>query len=695
MDAVLSEKPGLAHAPRRGYARLIITIPVAVVLLAAIGFSMSAYLHSQLLSLGQTVWDNYGLIRHDIPKPDCNPDPNIQAQVQQQVQAAQQSQSDSLLAPRKPDRQAIRQSLLAQRAQCRQDLQAYRASRALRHSFALQAFAAIEGAVGEVTVTGLNAQRYLLVLVILMCAWMATVVRGHVALRTPGTRLDCRVSAVLQLLANVMLLASAWQWRIVSSAAGAEMPPGLHLIWITGFGVLSLISLYQVARLPDEAAAGGEMRHALLAVPLYTWMALVAGGYFLWVESYPSGLAVQLLKMVKQADLYLNVALYVWAGMLIKQTRLTHLLFDVVRPWRLAPELITVVVVFAAAVPTAITGASGILLVAVGAIIYGEIRMSGARRQLAFAATAMSGSMGVVLSPCLMVVIIAALNKQVTTAQLYGWGGYVFLLTSAIFASVVLLTRRNALSCAPPREALPASVRALRPLLPYVVIGVLVYVFFALALEQPFNEFTAPTILPVALLVMLWYDRRGARRAVPRERADGQTGDGFWSRVREATAESTMHIGALLMLMALSVAVGGIVERSGVMGLFPATFGSLWLAMAALLVILVLIGMFMDPYGAIILVSATIATIAYRNGIDPVHFWMVVLVAFELGYLTPPVALNQLLTRQVVGEQELRLALANERECRTFWGRHEQILMPISVLATALLLVAFVPLLFY
>ena len=36
-----------------------------------------------------------------------------------------------------------------------------------------------------------------------------------------------------------------------------------------------------------------------------------------------------------------------------------------------------------------------------------------------------------------------------------------------------------------------------------------------------------------------------------------------------------------------------------------------------------------------------------------IHFWMVVLVTFELGYLTPPGNLNHLLTRQVVGNVEI------------------------------------------
>ena len=111
--------------------------------------------------------------------------------------------------------------------------------------------------------------------------------------------------------------------------------------------------------------------------------------------------------------------------------------------------------------------------------------------------------------------------------------------------------------------------------------------------------------------------------------------------------------------------------------------------MLLLTAMLVVIGMVMDPYGAVILVSATIAHVAYDNGVDPLHFWMVVLVAFELGYLTPPVALNHLLTRLVVGDA------ADEDDVGpdgTFWARHERILLPVSVMGTALLLVAFVPL---
>jgi TRAP-type C4-dicarboxylate transport system permease large subunit len=93
----------------------------------------------------------------------------------------------------------------------------------------------------------------------------------------------------------------------------------------------------------------------------------------------------------------------------------------------------------AAAIPTAYTGASGIFVIAAGAVIYKEVFASGARRQYALAATAMSGSLGVVLSPCLLIVVIAALNKEVTTSLCIAKVLKVFLLASTMFLIVSLI----------------------------------------------------------------------------------------------------------------------------------------------------------------------------------------------------------------------------------------------------------------
>src|SRR5699024_7689562 len=163
-----------------------------------------------------------------------------------------------------------------------------------------------------------------------------------------------------------------------------------------------------------------------------------------------------------------------------------------------------------------------------------------------------------------------------------------------------------------------------------------------------FSEFSAPVILPLMMLFLLIYDRARAKRKHRQAHKDASADPagryrnkpaGFWNAIRSATADTSMLVGALLTLMVLSIVFGGVAGRSGVKGVFPEDLGNVWLAMTILVVMLVIMGMIMDPYGAIILVSATIAPFAYSNGIEPLHFWMLVLLAFELGYLTPPVAL--------------------------------------------------------
>src|SRR5699024_1342114 len=123
--------------------------------------------------------------------------------------------------------------------------------------------------------------------------------------------------------------------------------------------------------------------------------------YFLFIEQYLAGPVIQLHMMMSFADMYTAIGLFVWIGMMLKHTRLAELVFDVLHTWKLRPEFIVLIVVILAAWPTAYTGASGIFVLAAGAVVYQQLRIAGAYRQLAIAATAMSGSMGVVLTPCL------------------------------------------------------------------------------------------------------------------------------------------------------------------------------------------------------------------------------------------------------------------------------------------------------
>lgn len=539
---------------------------------------------------------------------------------------------------------------------------------------AVRAFRTVDRGLSELSKWGNEQMKYLLVLLLLVCGATATATRHHIALRPVVRRRDDQVSEGIQVVANLGLATSCVvQYRLQAQAGIDIAHPELPLLWAVGLVLMALLNGINITRPRGEP--GGSLSGALLAVPLYTVMSFVAGGYFLVAEQYLAGPAVYLMKLSEHAQMYFFIGLYVWIGMMLKRTQVVSIGFDVLRPWKLPPELLVAIVVAAAAIPTAYSGASGIFVIAVGGVIYQELRAAGTRKQLALAATAMSGSLGVVLSPCLLVVIVAYMNPEVTSTTLYGWGRWVFLLTAGLFTAAVLLTRQGPMRIAPAGVAGPDSMRRAWPLGMYLAMFIALAMGYHFLLDARLDEQSAPMILPVIMggWLVLERMRDRSRPGLPRQ-------------LDTATEEATVHIGALLLLMGLSIAFGGVFERSEVMSLFPADLGSPLLTMGLLVVCLVVIGMMMDPYGAVILVSATLADVATRNGIDPAHFWMVVLVAFELGYLTPPVALNHLLTRQVVGDAEYADSGGS------FWARNERILLPLVVMATALLIVAFVPL---
>ena len=651
------------------------------------------------------------MLRHDPVEPSCNLNMDIDTELARIVEERNNQPMDEfdLFAPEPVDPAVMRKSLEAAQAQCEIKYDQYNATKD-RITPAVEIFRSVELGVANFGELGMATQRIMLAILVLICGGTALFRRHHIALRPMVTAMDYRVAAGAQFVAFAILFYSVYSFKNVAFSAGIEVSTEhavLHWLWIFGFGAPLALTLYQMIVIPKDAEPGGNFLKAQLAIPLYATMCLISGTYFI-LAGHPAGIGIYLNQMMELSQLFLNVGLYVWIGMLLKRTEMAQKVFNIFRPLKLPPEMLAVAVVALAAVPTAYTGGSGIFVIAVGGLIYMELRRAGARRQLALAATAMSGSLGVVLRPCLLVVIVAALNNEVTTDQLFGWGVKVFFLTTVLFAAYALLTRKEPVAIQrPDGNVWPEFKEALKPLIPYVILIAVTLVVYALLLNAYLDEFSAPIILPVLLLVILIYERLNQEKDVlKRENLNidyvghrleesyddlKQGRDSIEKTIREATTETTGHIGALLMLMGMSVSIGGVIERAEVMTMVPTEFSSIWLAMALLVGILVVIGMVMDPYGAVILVSATIASIAYESGIDPVHFWMVTLVAFELGYLSPPVALNHLLTRQVVGEEEVRLS-KEEVVGENFWYRNEKILLPLATMATALLIVAFVPL---
>ena len=704
----------------------ISTYVILIMLLLTLIIGTGEMIHGQMLRMGERLYGDpasgmqYSFLRAEPQKPDCERHPNIDAQVQQQMQANKHDEfADFFGAASESD---VRASLLAAQQLCEEKYQFYdKAMKHIESHPSLRAYRTMETTFFGIFKFGTENRTIFLLIMVFFAAITASLKIHHIGLRSPKTRVDFRVYSVAMVLGNALLTASTVsQYRSLINSGVTLTTETLVIawLWMGLFGILTLISVYQLFRIPKTALPGGNFGLALLSIPLYAFMSILTGIAFTFFMDYPMGQGIYLSILVEFSGIFLNLALFIWAGMLLTQTRVMDLFLNILRPWNLAPETLTWLILLAAAIPTAYTGASGIFVIAAGAIIYKEVWNSGARRQYALAVSAMSGSLGVVIRPCLLVVLIAMLDsRHVTSDELFDHGFYVFWLTAFIFLGVSLLLAETKFRVNSPKVAIPGMLRAFMPVIPYIVITVIVLAFYKYGLDTSMNEFTAPVILPLVLIAIILFDKlrkepeyipqveaheslvKQHEQDSPYLREHGAQSDqyrrGFFSSMHFATAETVGHIGALIILMALSASVGGLIERTEIVEYLPTHLGSIYISLFFIAMLLALIGMCTDPFGAVILVAATIAPVAYENGIHPIHFWMIVLVAFELGYVTPPVALNHLLTRLSVRDEEVAAADREAKEKYTsFYYRYERWLLPIMVLFPALMIVTFAPYIF-
>lgn len=686
---------------------------LTLILLAGVGEAF----HARLLSIGHFVWADYTQLRQPLIKPDCDSNQNIDQAIldlREQHVASQNTDNSvddalfDLFEPEPFNETAARRSLQSALELCQSQFKTYD-DVVLQKTVWVTVFAAIEQGLATFVVSVFAHQKILLMLLIAVSVALASVKGQHISFKQPRNVFEYRLAQWAQLLANGLILGStlAYRWEVVSTGSKLQQPilMGVVIIALVFLCVVNVALIFWSSK-RFQLQSAENTRNQLAVIPLYAIMAFVASVYFVIHEQHFAGLAIFFSQLLEEAGIFLKVCLYLWIGMLVKNTDIGRRIFNLIRSFRLPPALLVLLVMLLMAYPTAFTGASGIVILALGGLLYSELTRSGVRPSLAQAATAMSGSMGVVLSPCLLVVLIAALNKEVVTTQLYFWGTWIFLGSFVILGLILALL--SFFKIVPSGVSLPSESQLKTPLfssaleacLPYGLILLLGGGGFYWGLGMKLDELTAAYVLPWLFGAIIVFEARQTAKSDLKKKSIWRLG---YQKVLHAIDEGSIHMGALIMLMALTFAIGGVLDRSQLLGVIGLDWTNPAVMMLVCVVILVILGMIMEPFGAIVLVTTALAPIAYQNGIDPVHFWMVALVAFELGYLSPPVALNHLLTRQVISgvsskapQRVVEVGVVERGQqlsaIQEGWLRIETIALPIIVLAVTLLLVAFVPL---
>ena len=362
---------------------------------------------------------------------------------------------------------------------------------------------------------------------------------------------------------------------------------------------------------------------AIFGAPLF---AVIAASAMIGFYKEGTDLMIMALEVQTIASMPFLAAipLFTFAGYLLSESNAPRRLVKLTGAmlgWM--PGGLALVCLAACAFFTAFTGASGVTIIALGAILYPALKQDGYGDKFNLGLVTSAGSLGLLFAPSLPLILYGVI-AEVPVDNLFLAGilpGLLMLLMLSGWSLWVNRAIRKPLSSFSIREvggALRESIWELP--LPFVVLGGIYSGFFAV------SEAAAVTALYVVLVEVVIL-REIPLRELP--------------RIMRA---SMILVGAILVILGVSVASTSYMIDADIpqrlFELVSSMVSSQTSFLILLLLFLLVLGAILDIFSAIVLVVPLILPIAAGYGINEVHLGIVFLAAMQLGYLTPPVGLN-------------------------------------------------------
>jgi len=126
-----------------------------------------------------------------------------------------------------------------------------------------------------------------------------------------------------------------------------------------------------------------------------------------------------------------------------------------------------------------------------------------------------------------------------------------------------------------------------------------------------------------------------------------------WKDVLDAATQAAIISAQILIIVATAALFSWILTVQGVPQAITGGLTSLdlppWAFLMAVNVILLIVGCFLDPTSAIIVLTPLFMPLVKALGIDPIHFGIVMTVNIAIGMFTPPFGLNIFVAQSVLG----------------------------------------------
>ncbi len=418
-----------------------------------------------------------------------------------------------------------------------------------------------------------------------------------------------------------------WRTRALVLVLALLVGPILALVPLGDGRILSVLGVGALVLL-----AGGGM-------PLYAVLGGAALLLFYLAQVPLAAVPAETYRIVTQPVLP-SIPLFALAGVVLARGGAPERLVRMVRAWTgWVPGGVPIATILACAFFTAITGASGVTILALGGLFFPILVAAKYKERFSLGLLTASGSVGLLFPPSLPVILYAVfgrvpIDRLFVAALLPGLLLLLLLGTFAVFSGWGNAAARSPFD---PREAVAATRGAWGDiLLPVLIVVGLFGGFMTLV------EVSALTALLAIVLETLIHRRISIRKGLV-----------------EAVVETTALVGALIAVIGLAY---GMVSYL-VDAMIPVqaaewvttVIHSKWVFLIVLNLGLLMVGALMDIFSAIVIVVPLIFPMAEAFGIHPAHLGVIFLANLELGYLTPPVGMNLFLSSLTFGKPLLEV----------------------------------------
>ena len=307
------------------------------------------------------------------------------------------------------------------------------------------------------------------------------------------------------------------------------------------------------------------------------------------------------------------------AGLTDRMVAFANSLFGRV-PGALSHVNVTVSVFFAG-----ITGAAVTDTVAIGKTLIPAMKREGYDADYAAAVTACSSIIGPIIPPSIIMIVYAATLRNVSVLSLFAAG-----LIPGLMMAIALLVASGWISW---RRGYAAHE--------------------AISLRRIWTTFIAAMLalfIPVVILGGILTGTTTVTEAAALGAAYAAAIGAFayrtltWRAVWEALVTTVSFSGVVYFLLAASTVLGWFVTRSGIAReaaeLIANVSNDPLIQILIVNLLLIALGMFVDVLPAIVVSAPVLAPAMIQLGFHPLHFGMVMLLALNLGNITPPVGMT-------------------------------------------------------